>query len=308
MRALRAPGVSLFRAYGRVLNLPQTFTPHSHFTTSQLQLRILFFYYLSRRCMALTGGTLRSLSLEIFTPRSTKGIDDLLASGGRLAAYAALGPSLVSVNGPGLQILEHVRATHSIRPQMQISRPEVTLDSIESMLDSAMGVGVRDVLILGGQPGQRTAPGAFSSVLDLVRCIKERCGERMRVSVCGYPRGACGELGEYDADLQALALQVAAGAELVVSLPCFDAETHSEFAADARAAGVRCPIVPGLLPVGSVAADFRRICRAIAVEVPKWLDDQLLATSTSECACLPPMAFGCRGCPQMRTISIPPSL
>jgi methylenetetrahydrofolate reductase (NADPH) len=258
--------------------------------------------------MALTGGTLRSLSLEIFTPRSTKGIDDLLASGGRLAAYAALGPSLVSVNGPGLQILEHVRATHSIRPQMQISRPEVTLDSIESMLDSAMGVGVRDVLILGGQPGQRTAPGAFSSVLDLVRCIKERCGERMRVSVCGYPRGACGELGEYDADLQALALQVAAGAELVVSLPCFDAETHSEFAADARAAGVRCPIVPGLLPVGSVAADFRRICRAIAVEVPKWLDDQLLATSTSECACLPPMAFGCRGCPQMRTISIPPSL
>ena len=244
--------------------------------------------------MALTGGTLRSLSLEIFTPRSTKGIDDLLASGGRLAAYAALGPSLVSVNGPGLQILEHLRATHCIRPQMQISRPEVTLDSIESMLDSAMGVGVRDVLILGGQPGQRTAPGAFSSVLDLVRCIKERCGERMRVSVCGYPRGACGELGEYDADLQALALQVAAGAELVVSLPCFDAETHSEFAADARAAGVRCPILPGLLPVGSVAADFRRICRAIAVEVPKWLDDQLLATSTSECACLPPMATGCR--------------
>jgi len=74
---------------------------------------------------------------------------------------------------------------------------------------------------------------------------------------------------------------VTAGAELIVSMPCFDAETHVQYVADARAMGVRCTILPGVLPIGPAAAEFRRVCRAISVEVPAWLDEQIRSATTS---------------------------
>lgn len=237
--------------------------------------------------MALTGGVLRSLSVELFTPRSDQGIADLLEKGGRLAAYAALGPSFVSVYGKSLPILEHVRNVHCIRPQLQLSRCDSTVESITSTLDAGLRVGVRDALILAGAPGQKPARGqrqsaeGFESTLELVRFIKGRYGDRVRVAVCGYPQGTHGELDSYEADLLALAQQVAAGAELVVCLPCFDGETHTKYAADARVAGVNCPLLPGVLPVGSNEADFRRTCRAMAVDVPAWLDEQIRAVPTA---------------------------
>ena len=235
----------------------------------------------------LTGGMLRSLSIELFTPRSAQGVDDLLAAGGRLSEFAALGPSFVSVSGPSLKILEHLRAAHSIRPQLQISRPEATVESVTSLLDSGLRVGVHDVLIVGSRAAGHSSSGGFASTSDLVRFIKERYGDRMCVAVCGYPRGAGGELSDYSADLKALAQQVSTGAELVVCMPCFDAGTYATFVADARALGVRCDLLPGVLPVGAVGSEFRRVCRAIAVEVPAWLDEQIRACTTTECALAP---------------------
>ena len=227
----------------------------------------------------MSGGMGTTLSLELFTPRSDQGIDDLLSVNGCMAQYAALGPSLVSISGPlaagTMRILEHVRRHHCIRVQLQISRPEATEEGVRSLLDEALGHGIRDVLILGSSVAHpQRAACEFGSTCQLLQFIKGQYADRVRVAVCGYPRGARGELGDHAADLVELGRQAQAGADQVICLPCFDAQAHSEYVAAARKAGVRCPIVPGALHISNVA-EFRRICRALCVEPPAWLEAQL---------------------------------
>ena len=226
-----------------------------------------------------------TLSIELFTPRSTAGVEELI-DGGRLDAFAALGPSFVSVSGPAtagsLRILEHLRKAHSIHGQLQISRAEVSEADAIAQIDSVARRGVRDVLILGtSRTDSSRSRSGFQSVTELVRFIKGRYGDRIRIAVCGYPRGARGELGDYRADVAELASQVSAGAELVLCLPCFEASTFGGFVKDARAAGVSCPIAPGVLPIVE-AAEFRRVCRALAVELPESLETSLKHATTSE--------------------------
>uniref|UniRef100_A0A7S2JL28 Methylenetetrahydrofolate reductase (NAD(P)H) n=1 Tax=Haptolina brevifila TaxID=156173 RepID=A0A7S2JL28_9EUKA len=150
-------------------------------------------------------------------------------------------------------------------------------------------MGIHDVLVTGSPPNTpppASGSGKFASATELVSFVKERMGDAMRVAVCGYPRGSRGERGEYAADLAEVGRQVLAGAERVVCLPCFDAETHWSFVADARAARISCPIAPGLLPIYS-AAEFRHVCRALAVDPPAWLEAKLRAAAgTKEVAAL----------------------
>ena len=225
-----------------------------------------------------------TVSLELFTPRSAAGVDELLAAGGRLTQYAALGPSFVSVSGTtgaSLSILEAVKKGHCIRPQLHIARAEMkNEEAVVSLVDGARRLGIVDVLVLGGAPGsmQPSAPGSFASVTDLVGFLKRRYGDRLRIAVCGYPRGTRGEAGDYTSDLVQLGRQAAAGAEMVVSLPVFEAAEHARFVADARNAGVACPVLPGILPLCG-ASEFRRLCRALYVTPPAETERQLDAES-----------------------------
>ena len=224
-----------------------------------------------------------TVSLELFTPRSAEGVEELLSPDGRLAQYASLGPSFISVSGgtsASLSILEHVRKMHCIRPQLHIARAEVTEEGVISLVEGARKLGIIDVLVLGGAPGslQPTTGGRFGSTTDLVSFLKRRYGDRLRISVCGYPRGTRGEAGDYTSDLVQLGKQTAAGAEMVISLPIFEAAEQARFVGDARNAGVACPVVPGILPL-CTPSDFRRLCRALYVEPPAALERQLDAAA-----------------------------
>lgn len=240
----------------------------------------------------LPGSQLPSPSFEVFTPRSEHGIDDLITNG-RLSSLAALGPSFVGVHGNGLRILEHLRCGHCIRPQLHLPRTRSTAASVVELIDSSLPLGIRDVLILGGRVGEAAIKDGFATTLDLVCFVKERYGARIRVAVCGYPCGARGECGDYDADLSALARQVSVGAELVVCMPCFDAQTHSSYVSDARGMGVSVPVLPGVLLIRGPAGDFRRICRSIDVEIPAWLERRLKEGSTEACVHFSPRPHSC---------------
>lgn len=228
-------------------------------------------------------------SLELFTPRSAAGVQELLAPRGRLEKYCHIGPSFVSIAGTAdgaLAIAEHCRKAHCIRPQLHLARSELTEEAAISLVDRALRAGCNDVLVLGGAPGtmQRdSSGGGFGSATELVAFLKRRYGERVRVSVCGFPDGSRGEAGSYAADLEQLGRQVAAGCELVVCMPTFEAAEHAKFVVDARNAGVSCPVLPGLLPLCE-AAEFGRICRALHVTPPPAIEQQLTAARGDEAA------------------------
>ena len=248
----------------------------------------------SRRTSArrlMFGGLVGSLecSLEVFTPRTAHGLETLLLPRGRLASYAVLGPSFVGVSGPPgdatLQLLERVKKLHSIRPMLHLARAEVTEEGVVALVDSAARIGVADVLVLGGAPGslQPAAGGRFGCGAELVTFLKHRYGGRLRIAVCGYPRGAQGEAGDYEADLAQTSQQTAAGAECVICLPTFGAAAHMAYVSDARSAGVgsHVPILPGILPL-CAAGEFRRVCRALHVTPPEAVVRQLDEATSEE--------------------------
>ena len=229
----------------------------------------------------------RCVSLELFAPRSSAGVDELLS--GRLDAFAHRGPRFISVSGApaagALRVAEAVQAVHSIRAQLHVERRGATRQNVISLVDAATKVGVRDVLVLGGAPGTLgdAIGGDFKSTLELVTFIKGRYAEQVRVAVCGYPAGTSGEAGDFGADLRELTLQATAGAACVVCLPCFDAATFTDFHAACEAAGVRCEVLPGLLPLRE-AAEFRRVCRALHVTPPAWLEGRLASLADAAAA------------------------
>lgn len=229
------------------------------------------------------GLSLCTCSLELFTPRTASGVDDFLAPGGRLSSFAALGPAFVGVSGPAsgstVRVLEAVRKTHCLRPQLHLPRADLTEEVVAHLVDDALRVGVGDVLVIGGVPGSLQPTGAtagrFGAASDLVRFLKQKYAGKVRVAVSGYPRGTCGEAGGYEADVAELKQQAHAGAELIVSMPIFDASTYAQFITDIRAAGVSCPVLPGILPLCE-ASEFGRICRALHVTPPPELERALI--------------------------------
>ena len=81
-------------------------------------------------------------------------MDELLRS--RLAEFAKRGPRFISVSGTvasgALRIAEDIRHRYSIRPQVHVQRAGSTGASISAMLDEALKIGVRDVLLLESCP------------------------------------------------------------------------------------------------------------------------------------------------------------
>lgn len=225
------------------------------------------------------------LSFEVFTPRSAQGVKQL-CEGGRVAAYASLGPSFMGVSGQDgsgtLALLEHIKNAHCIRPQIHLPRAELTEDAVASFVDRAMNIGVVDVLVLGGAPGtmRAAANGSFGSATELVVFLKKRYGGRLRIAVCGYPQGTRGEAADRAADLAQTVQQVAAGAECVVSMPTFDAPSHAAYVAEARAAGVSetVALLPGILPMCELG-EMQRLCRALHVTLPTSVEQQLRAAT-----------------------------
>jgi len=219
-------------------------------------------------------------SVELFTPRTPQGIEELSS---RIEEFAKRGPSFIGINGTdassALAIAEGIRARHCIRPQLHVQRTGSTQASVTALLDAALKVGTRDVLLLGGNPGTLNAassklPGAFGSTAEMVAFVKGTYGDQLRVAVCGFPRSAAGEAGEYAADLAELVKQVAAGAESVVCLPTFDASEFASYVADCAKSNLSCQMLPGLLPIRD-HEEFRRICRALHLTPPTWLSQRL---------------------------------
>ena len=217
-------------------------------------------------------------SVEVFVPRSAAGEAAMLE---RLAEIVAVGPPYVAVSAAAdddaLRVACRVQEAHGVRGMVVLPRPK-TPEAAVAAADAAITYGVRDVLLIDGDGDADAMEVEGGGAAALVRLVKER-HPSLRVAVAGHPRGCCAG-DAYAARLAALAEQVAAGAERVVALPSFEPAAVVAFVADARAAGVRCPIQPGLLPLRS-RAECGRACRALRLTPPSWLPEQLEANSAA---------------------------
>jgi len=84
--------------------------------------------------------------------------------------------------------------------------------------------------------------------------------------VAGFAEGHPDSAG-YEEDLRHLKAKVEAGADFVITQLFFDVERMLSFIQDCRAAGIECPILPGVMPIQSYTS-FRRVVEYCKVAVP----------------------------------------
>jgi methylenetetrahydrofolate reductase (NADPH) len=136
--------------------------------------------------------------------------------------------------------------------------------------------GVRHLVALRGDaaaaspsPGARYRPraGGFAYASDLVAGLAS-VGE-FDISVAAYPEGHPESAG-VEADLENLKRKVDAGASRAITQFFFDTDVFLRYRDRCAAAGIRVPLVPGILPITRFP-QLLRFAGRCGASVPEWL-------------------------------------
>jgi methylenetetrahydrofolate reductase (NADPH) len=134
-------------------------------------------------------------------------------------------------------------------------------------LDRFRASGLENVLALRGDaprnaPSFQPAADGFAHGSELVQFIRER-GDKFCVGGACYPEGHL-ESETQELDLAHLKKKFSAGTEFLITQLFFDNAFYFNFVDKARAMGITCPIVPGIMPITNFEQidRFTRMCGA----------------------------------------------
>ncbi|HVT10105.1 MAG TPA: methylenetetrahydrofolate reductase [NAD(P)H] [Polyangia bacterium] len=233
-------------------------------------------------------------SFELFPPKTDAG---QVALERTIRDLAELQPAYVSVTyGAGgstraktLGLVEWIQREARLCAMAHLTCVGATEAELGAVLDDLVEAGIENVMALRGDPpaGQtkfeRTA-GGFGYAADLIAFIRKRYGRRICLGGAGYPEGHL-ECRDIDQDIRHLKAKVDAGLDFVVTQLFFDNRFYFDFVARARAAGIGVPIVPGLMPIRSVAG-IERMTKLSGATLPAPLHAELERCRNDEAATL----------------------
>jgi methylenetetrahydrofolate reductase (NADPH) len=210
---------------------------------------------------------------------------------------AELQPAYVSVTyGAGgstraktVELVEWIQREARLCAMAHLTCVGATEAEIGGVLDQLVEAGIENVMALRGDPPagaakfERTA-GGFGFAADLIAFIRKRYGRRICLGGAGYPEGHL-ECRDIDQDIRHLKAKVDAGLDFVVTQLFFDNRFYFDFVARARAAGIGVPIVPGLMPIRSVAG-IERMTKLSGATLPEALRSELERSREDEAATL----------------------
>ena len=214
------------------------------------------------------------ISFEFFPPKTPEGADKLRTV--RQQLYA-LQPQFCSVTyGAGGSTQEGTFATvREILAEGQDAASHfscigATRESVRAELAQLQAMGVRRLVALRGDlPSGYGLGGAFQYASDLVAFIRAETGDVFHIEVAAYPE-MHPQARSFEADLQAFATKVRAGANSAITQYFFNADAYSRFVEEAQRLGVNIPIVPGLMPITG-ASQLLRFSDACGAEIPRWI-------------------------------------
>ena len=202
-----------------------------------------------------------TLSLEFYPPKDPLGFGIL---GGSIERMRPVRPDFVTCTyGAGGSSREFSFAAWELLARMGFTPVVAHLTCVGAsradllaQIDRIHAAGIRNVMALRGDPPRgetefTPAPDGLAHAADLVALIKSRHPE-ICCGVAGYPE-IHPEASDLAADLRHLKEKLDAGADFVNTQLFFDNAAYFRFLDAARAAGIRAPILPGLMPVASPA-------------------------------------------------------
>ena len=155
----------------------------------------------------------------------------------------------------GLDVMMHLTCTNMPKDSIK----QVLLDSKEN--------NISNVLALRGDPPEGASRweknnSEFNNGIDLVQYIRKEFGDIFFIGVGGYPE-THQEQKDPDLDISFLKQKVDAGADIIVTQLFYDVEKFLLFRDRCSKAGIRIPIVPGIMPIHNYARflKFTQFCK-----------------------------------------------
>lgn len=227
----------------------------------------------------LHGSDPVTVSFEFFPPKSDEMDVKLWKCIERLAPLA---PNFVSVTyGAGGSTRERTHATvkriveeTALKPAAHLTCVGASKGEVDDVIASYWDAGIRHIVALRGdmpEMGAAYAPHAqgYKSTPDLIKGIKA-IGD-FEVSVSAYPERHP-DSGSVDQDVELLKAKIDAGATRAITQFAFDTSVHGDFLERSAKAGIKVPIVPGIMPTTNFNG-IRRMSERCGAHVPEWLAD-----------------------------------
>ena len=203
-------------------------------------------------------------SIECFPPRQTTQMDKLKAT---LQQMQTLNPGFISVTfgaGGSAGGVSTAEVADYIQNELQVPTLAHLIcignDQLRAaeILDQLEAVGVRDVLALrGDRPADYTGPdselyAAFPHASDLIRHIRSH-SPHLAIGAAAFPE-AHAESPSFTADIAVMRDKFDCGAHFAITQLYFDNRSYFDYVERLRQLGVTAPIIPGILPVRSLAS------------------------------------------------------
>ena len=216
----------------------------------------------------------KAFSFEFYPPKTAEGKARLRETWKQLAqlkprffscTYGAGGSTR---EGTLDTVLEIRAGGHEAAPH--ISCVASSREDIKAQLERYRSHGIRHVVALRGDlPSGLASLGEFRYANELVAFIRETSGDWFHIEVACYPeyhpqtRSAADEIRNFKR-------KVEAGANSAITQYFFSADPYFRFIDECDAAGIRVPIVPGIMPIGNFS-QLARFSDACGAEIPRWL-------------------------------------
>ncbi|MBN1561406.1 methylenetetrahydrofolate reductase [NAD(P)H] [candidate division KSB1 bacterium] len=217
-----------------------------------------------------------SFSFEFFPPRTEDGWDSLFHN---IADLMPLKPSWVSVTyGAGGSTRDR---THDLvmRIQKETNLTAVahltcvgsSQDEIAGIIDRYVKNDVLNILALGGDPPKdipdwKPQPDGFRYAGELVGFIKQQ-HPQLSVGVAGFPEGHPATPNRL-MEIDHLKDKVDAGADYIITQLFFDNRDYYDFCERCEIAGIRVPIIAGIMPVLTKKGMYRMAELAAGARLP----------------------------------------
>ena len=194
-------------------------------------------------------------SFEFFPPKTDKGWDALFAT---ITELLPLKPAYVSVTyGAGGSTREN---THRLVTRLtkesgltvvaHLTCEGSRFDEVARVLENYRAEGVENILALKGDvPREGRGASDFAYAADLVRFIKQR-QPGFGIAVAGFPEGHPAMPNRLK-EMDYLKAKVDAGADYIVTQLFFDNRDFYDYRERCELAGIKVPIIAGIMPVST---------------------------------------------------------
>ena len=213
-----------------------------------------------------------SYTFEIFPPKGTKSLDGTYAT---IDNLASLSPDLISVTyGAGgssrdntVEIASGIQNKYGICGVAHLTCVGSTRENIWAILRLLKSNGVSNILALRGDlPEGEASLGDFHHASELISFIKKEEGDTFNLFAACYPEKHL-EASSLEEDLRYLKEKCDLGVKGLITQLFYDNDIFCRWRDQARAAGIKQPIIAGIMPITS-ANQIDKIVTLCGASVP----------------------------------------